>query len=193
MFALNPFITLPNCGPPPSLNHNNTLSDVPTYHLLSLLSAWSFFSLIYILKAKSKAKEIGRNCIPNNGEGSEEIVICPSLLDEKTCNDEDINNNMDKVSVLDVRTSSEGRLYNTKLSQVYYDYRSKNIAIEHINPLIQNVQILLSVRCILCFNFQRCGRKSWQKLKKTKKFRLKEHPKENRTFILFAMCVHIIL
>ena len=38
MFALNPFITLPNCGPPPSLNHNNTLSDMPAYHLLSSLS-----------------------------------------------------------------------------------------------------------------------------------------------------------
>ena len=43
MFALNPFITLPNRGPPPSLNHRNTLPDMPTYHLLSLLSVWSFF------------------------------------------------------------------------------------------------------------------------------------------------------
>ena len=77
MFALNPFITLPNCGPPPSLNHHNTLSDMHTYHLLSLLSGLSFFSLICILKAKSKAKGIARNCIPNNGEGSGEIVICP--------------------------------------------------------------------------------------------------------------------
>ena len=40
---LTRFITLPNCGPPPSLNHNNTLSDMPTYHLLSLLSAWNYF------------------------------------------------------------------------------------------------------------------------------------------------------
>ena len=37
MFALNPFVTLPNRGPAPSLNHNDTLSDMPTYHLLSLL------------------------------------------------------------------------------------------------------------------------------------------------------------
>ena len=30
------YLFIPNCGP--SLNHNNTLSDMPTYHLLSLLS-----------------------------------------------------------------------------------------------------------------------------------------------------------
>ena len=83
MFALIPFITLPNCWPPPSLNHNNTLSDMPTYHLLSLLSVWSFFSLICILKAKSKAKGIARNCISTNRKVSEVIVICP-LFDIRT-------------------------------------------------------------------------------------------------------------
>ena len=30
-------------GPPPSLNHNSTLSDMPTFHLLRLLSVGSFF------------------------------------------------------------------------------------------------------------------------------------------------------
>ena len=37
------------------------------------------FSLICILKAKSKAKGIARNSIPTNGEVSEEIVICPYI------------------------------------------------------------------------------------------------------------------
>ena len=42
-----------------------------------VLQCLKLFSLICILKAKSKAKGIARNCIPTYGEESEEIVICP--------------------------------------------------------------------------------------------------------------------
>ena len=37
------YFTLPNRGPPPSLNHYKTLADMPTYNLLNVLSVGSFF------------------------------------------------------------------------------------------------------------------------------------------------------
>ena len=40
---LTRYMTLPNRGSPPSLNRNNTLSDMPTDHLVSLLSVGRFF------------------------------------------------------------------------------------------------------------------------------------------------------
>ena len=58
------YSTLPNRGPPLSLNHNKTLDDMPTYNLV----VGSFFALICILKAKSEAKGIKRNLIPTIGE-----------------------------------------------------------------------------------------------------------------------------
>ena len=41
-----------------SLNHNNTLSDMPIFHLLSLLSVWSFFLWCASLKQSQKRKEL---------------------------------------------------------------------------------------------------------------------------------------
>ena len=46
-----------------------------TVHLVSLLSVGSFFSLIWILEAKSLAKGIARNMIPTSGDTTIITVI----------------------------------------------------------------------------------------------------------------------
>ena len=69
------YSTLPNRGYPPSLNHNKTLVDMPTYNVLNVLSVGSFFFfLICILKAKSEAKGRTRNLIQTIGDITEFIV-----------------------------------------------------------------------------------------------------------------------
>ena len=71
--------TLPNRGPHPSLNHNKTLADMPTYIVLNVLSVGSFFSLMCILKAKSEAKGITRNLNPTIRDITDFIVRGPFL------------------------------------------------------------------------------------------------------------------
>ena len=60
---------------PPSLNHNNTLYDMPTYHLLRLLNVGSFFFLDMHLKNKVKSEMNCKKFYSNYWEISEEIVI----------------------------------------------------------------------------------------------------------------------
>ena len=51
------YITLPNRWPPPSLNHNKTLADMPTYNVLNVSSVGSFFLWNASSKQSKKRKE----------------------------------------------------------------------------------------------------------------------------------------
>ena len=50
------YSSLPNRGPPPYLNHNKTLADMPTYNLLNALSVGSFFLWYMHLKSKVRSE-----------------------------------------------------------------------------------------------------------------------------------------
>ena len=62
----------------------------------------------------------------------------------------DENNNdseiSDEMKEIDCRESSQGRPYSPGLREVYYEFRSRNIALEHVNPIINSVLSLVNTR-----------------------------------------------
>ncbi|KAK3084131.1 hypothetical protein FSP39_008756 [Pinctada imbricata] len=69
------------------------------------------------------------------------------LLDE-------INNNQDDVEdekeckIIDFRLDTKGRPYSAKLRQVFYEFRSRNVGVEHISPLINSVLSLVNTTAV---------------------------------------------
>ena len=71
-----------------------------------------------------------------------------SLLEEcnENANEENEHGEKEKeLRVLDFRENGKGRPYSAKLRQVYYEFRSRHVALEHINPLIKCVLSLVDI------------------------------------------------
>ena len=71
-----------------------------------------------------------------------------SLLEECNENASEENEHGEKekeLRVLDFRENGKGRPYSAKLRQVYYEFRSRHVALEHINPLIKCVLSLVDI------------------------------------------------
>ena len=75
-------------------------------------------------------------------ELKEENEKLKSIVDE--------NNNSENIcepNELNLRESAKGRPYSAKLREIIYEFRSRDIALQHINPLIQSVLSLVNT-CI---------------------------------------------